>query len=396
MQDLPPLAPVAHRLDGVASSPVRDLLALTRRPDVVSFAGGLPAPETFDVEGLREAFAAALAGEGGRRVLQYATTEGDPTLRELLAARVSARGVACTGDELLVTAGSQQALTLVAAVLLDPGDVVLVEEPAYLAALQVFALTGARLVAVPGDEDGPDPVAVEALARKHRAKVLHLVPTFQNPTGRTVSGPRRQALLLAAQRSGLWLLEDDPYGELRFAGSDVAPLASLPGAEERTILLGSLSKVLAPGLRIGYLRAPAPLRDALAVAKQAADLHTPSITQAAAAHWLAHADMDAHLTMVRGVYGERRDALLAALRAHMPSQTTWTEPEGGMFVWVRLPEGCDATAVLPAALAAGVAFVPGAPFYAADPDPRTLRLAFSEPTPDRIAEGIARLGRVLG
>lgn len=383
---------VAARLDGVASSPVRDLLELTRRPEVISFAGGLPAPETFDVPGLARAFAQVTSE---RAVFQYGMTEGDPQLRALLAARLATRGVPATADDLLVTAGSQQALTLVATALLDPGDVVLVEQPTYLAALQVFQLAGARLVAVPGDGDGPDPAAVEQAAREHGAKVLHVIPTFQNPTGRTIPVARRRALLDVAARCGLWLVEDDPYSELRFAGELVPPLGALPGADERVIVLGSLSKVLAPGLRIGYLRPPAMLRAPLAVAKQAADLHTPTITQAAAARWLADADVEAHLASVRALYGERRDAMLAALAEHLPPGTTWTEPEGGMFTWITLPPGWDASALLPRALEADVAFVPGVPFYPGEPDPRTLRLSFSEPTPDRIAEGIRRLASIF-
>ncbi|HWT92990.1 MAG TPA: PLP-dependent aminotransferase family protein [Solirubrobacteraceae bacterium] len=383
---------VANRLAGVSSSPVRDLLALTRRPEVISFAGGLPAPETFDVPGLQDAFAAVTSD---RAVFQYGETEGVRELRDRLAARLTERGVRAQGDDVLVTAGSQQALTLVAAALLDPGDVVLVEQPTYLAALQVFQLAGARLVAVPGDEDGPDPAAVERAALEHGAKVLHVIPTFQNPTGRTIPVERRRALLDAAARTGLWLIEDDPYSELRFAGEFVPPLGALPGAEERTIVLGSLSKVLAPGLRIGYLKPPAQLSPSLAVAKQAADLHTPTITQAAAARWLADADLEAHLEAVRALYRERRDAILDALTSEMPAGTTWTEPEGGMFTWVTLPPGHDASALLPRALDADVAFVPGVPFYPGEPDPRTLRLSFSEPTPDRIAEGIRRLASVL-
>ena len=382
----------AQRLAGVSSSPVRDLLALTRRPEVISFAGGLPAPETFAHAGLQEAFAAALADPA---VLQYGTTEGDPELRALLAERMRARGVPAEADDVIVTAGSQQALTLVAATLLDPGDVVLVEEPTYLAALQVFQLAGARLVAVPGDGDGPDPEAVERLAERHRAKVLHVIPTFQNPSGRTIPLGRRRALSAAAERAGLWLIEDDPYSELRIDGDHVPPLGAIEGATERTLVLGSLSKVLAPGLRIGWVRPPAMLRGSLAVAKQAADLHTPTVTQAAAREWLRRSDLDAHLEDVRQVYRDRRDALLTAMEEHLPGGTTWTRPAGGMFSWVTLPPGRDAAALLPRALAADVAFVPGVPFYAGEPDRTTLRLAFSEPTPDRIAEGVRRLGAVL-
>ena len=386
-----PPAPLAARLAGVRSSPVRDLLALTRRPDVVSFAGGLPAADSFDVEGLQAAFAEALQD---RATLQYGTTEGDAELRELLAARIAGRGVHCEADDLIVTSGSQQGLTLLAAVLLEHGDTVLVEDPSYLAALQAFTLAGARLCAVPTDDGGPDPEGVRVAAARTGAKLLYLVPTFQNPTGRTIGLERRRALLEAAADAGLWVIEDDPYGELRLDGEPVPAMASLPGADERVILLGSLSKVLAPGLRIGVLRAPATLLSAVAVAKQASDLHTATVTQAAARCWLRSHDLDAHLERVRAVYRERRDAMLDGLPDALPPGATWTRPEGGMFCWVRLPTG-DAEALLPTALAAGVAYVPGVPFHAGEPDRHTLRLSFSEPTPERIALGLERLGPVL-
>lgn len=383
--------PAAGRLRDVASSPVRDILALTQRPGVISFAGGLPAPELFDAEGLREAFATALADDAARRTLQYSTTEGDPRLRAAIARRLGARGLPTEPDDVLVTSGSQQALTLVAAVLLEPGDVVLVEEPSYLAALQCFQMAGARLVPVPCDDDGLDPDALAALVRRERPKLLYTVPTFHNPTGRTLPLERRAAIAATAERLGLWIVEDDPYGELRYRGEPVAPIAVLPGAQDRTIALSTLSKVLVPGLRIGWLRAPAGLRRALVVAKQAADLHTSTIDQAAAAHWLDTKDLDAHVAGLRAAYGPRRDALVAALGETLPAGSRWTQPDGGMFVWARLPGGWDAEALLRDALEREVAFVPGWPFYAGPPDRATLRLSFTTHTTAEIAEGMARL-----
>jgi 2-aminoadipate transaminase len=380
---------VAGRLRGVRSSPVREILALTARPGVISFAGGLPAPELFDVEGLAAAFAAALAD--GPHALQYSTTEGDPALREAVAARLSARGLTTAADHLLITSGSQQALALVAAVALDPGARVLVEEPSYLAAIQAFQLAGAEVIAVPCDEDGVDPEAVAALAARHDATLLYTVPTFQNPTGRTLPAPRREALMAAAERAGLWIVEDDPYGELRYSGEPIAPLASLPGADERVIALSTLSKVAAPGLRIGWVRAPRALRAPLTIAKQAADLHSSTIDQAAAARWLASVDLEAHVATLRCVYGERRDALVAGLADALPPGSRHNRPDGGMFVWARLPDGWDAEALLPRALARDVAFVPGAPFHAGAPDRATLRLSFTAHPPDEIATGLARL-----
>ncbi|WP_089099706.1 PLP-dependent aminotransferase family protein [Streptomyces hyaluromycini] len=387
-----PLPPLAARARTVGGSPVREILAVTARPEVINFAGGLPAPELFDRDGIAAAFRTVLE-ESPERALQYSTTEGEPALRQPLAARISARGLPTEADDLLVTTGSQQALSLLASALIDPGDTILVESPCYLAALQVFGLAGARVLPVPGDEDGVDPAALEALIRAERPKLLYLVPTFQNPTGRTMPAARRAALATAAARHGLWIVEDDPYGELRYDGAHVPWIASFPGAEDRAVLLGSFSKVMAPGLRLGWLRAPAGLRRACAVAKQAADLHTPTLNQLAAARYLDV--LDAHVAKVRAVYGERRDAMLAGLPAALPAGSTWNRPEGGMFLWARLPKPYDTTALLRRVVEQNVAYVPGEPFYAADPDRSTLRLCFVTQTPEEIGEGLRRLAKGL-
>ena len=385
------LPPIAARLRGVASSPVREILALTARPGVISFAGGLPAPELFDAAGLRDAFSEALSGARAGRALQYSTTEGDPELRAAIAARLTARGLPAEADDILVTSGSQQALTLAATVLLEPGDRVLVEEPSYLAALQAFALAGAVPVPVACDDDGLDPDAVAAAAAEHGARVLYTVPTFHNPTGRTLPLERRRALATVAERAGLWLLEDDPYGELRYRGDPLPSLATLPGAEDRTLALSTLSKVAAPGLRIGWIRTPPGLRRPLVVAKQAADLHSSTVDQAAAALWLATVDLDAHIANLRAQYGARRDALLDGLAAALPPGSAHNRPDGGMFVWARLPGDMDAAALLTRALERDVAFVPGYPFFAGPPDRATLRFSFTTHPPAEIAEGLARL-----
>ena len=379
---------IAARLRGVASSPVREILALTARPGVISFAGGLPAPELFDADGLREAYAAALSGARAGRTLQYSTTEGDPELRAAIAGRLTARGLATGADEVLVTSGSQQALTLAATVLIEPGDRVLVEEPSYLAALQAFSLAGAEVVPVACDDDGLDPDAVASAAAAHGARLLYTIPTFHNPTGRTLPLERRVALAAVAERSGLWMIEDDPYGELRYAGE---PLPSLATLCERVLALSTLSKVAAPGLRIGWVRTPPALRQALVVAKQAADLHSSTIDQAAAAGWLAAVDLEAHLGVLRAEYGRRRDALLDGLLDALPPGSTHNRPEGGMFVWARLPDGWDSEALLRRALERDVAFVPGFPFFAGQPDRAALRFSFTTHAPAEIAEGLARL-----
>ncbi len=382
-----PRAPVIR----TASSPVRDLLALTERPEVISFAGGLPAPELFDLDGLRAAFDAALAEQAASRSLQYGASEGDRGLRELLAALLTARGGHVDPAEVIVTTGSQQALTLIAMALVRPGDRVLVEAPSYLAALQAFQLVGAVPIAVPGDADGPCPEALAAAIDEHDPALLYLVPTFQNPTGRTMPAERRAALAEVLGARGTWVIEDDPYGELRYDGTPVAPLAADPRLAGQVIRVSSLSKVVAPGLRIGWLAAPALLRPALVIAKQATDLHTPTVTQAAARHWLAAGHLAPQLDRLRAAYRERRDAFLDALPGALPAGTAFDRPDGGMFVWARLPEGHDAQQLLAAALEHDVAFVPGAAFYAADADPRTLRLSFTTHAPERLREGLRRL-----
>ncbi|ATL29570.1 PLP-dependent aminotransferase family protein [Streptomyces formicae] len=389
-----PVPELASRARDVGGSPVRDILAVTARPEVINFAGGLPAPELFDADGIAAAFRAVLA-ETPERALQYSTTEGEPSLRAALAERFAVRGLATVADDLLVTTGSQQGLSLLATALVEPGDTVLVEDPCYLAALQAFAFAGARVVPVPCDGAGIDPDALDALVVRHRPKLLYTVPTFQNPTGRTLPAERRAAIARIAGRRGLWIVEDDPYGELRFEGERVPWVATYPGAEDRTVLLGSFSKVMAPGLRLGWLRGPAALVRACVVAKQAADLHTPTVNQLAAARYLADCDLDAHVARVGGVYRERRDAMLAGLGEVLPSGARWGRPEGGMFVWVTLPSGWDAGALLPSVIAHDVAYVPGAPFFAGAPDVGTLRLCFVTQAVDEIGEGLRRLGAGL-
>ncbi|MFF8413715.1 aminotransferase-like domain-containing protein [Streptomyces omiyaensis] len=296
---------------------------------------------------------------------------------------------------LLVTTGSQQALTLLATALLEPGDVVLVEDPCSLAALQAFGFAGARAVPVPTDDDGILPEALDEIAARETPTLLYVVPTFQNPTGRTLPAARRAAVAEAAARHGFWIAEDDPYGELRFEGEPVPNIAGLPAAADRTVLLGSSSKVMAPGLRLGHLRAPAGLRRACVVAKQAADLHTFTVDQAAAARYLRDGDLDAHVAGVRAAYRARRDAMLAGLPAALPEGSRWNRPEGGMFVWATLPGGRDAGALLATAIGHDVAYVPGAPFYAGTPDPASLRLSFTTHAPDEIAEGLRRLAEAF-
>ncbi|MFE2753182.1 PLP-dependent aminotransferase family protein [Actinosynnema sp. NPDC059335] len=369
-------------------SPVRDLLALTSRPEVISFAGGLPAPGLFDVDGLRSAYDRALS----RRTLQYAPTEGDAALRGLVADRLTRRGLPTAAGDLLVTSGSQQALGLVATALLEPGAVVAVEEPTYLAALQCFRLADARVVPVAGDDRGVDPAALAEVIERDRPALLYLVPTFANPTGRTLDAARRAEVAALADRHGLWVVEDDPYGELRYRGEPVPPLASM---SDRVLYTGSFSKVGAPGMRLGWLRAPESIMRTLVVVKQAADLHTSAVDQAAAAEYLAANDLDEHIRGLCAAYRERRDAMVDALPSTVPPGARWSDPDGGMFVWVSLPGGVDTGELVHEALRRDVAFVPGAAFYATGPDRSTLRLSFTTNAVEGIREGMRRLATVL-
>lgn len=386
--------PVASRFAGVTTSPVRDILSVVSRDDVISFAGGVPDASLFAVDDFRAAFDHVLATQG-RRALQYAGTRGEPELLDQLAARMS-RQLPTTAGQLQVTSGSQEGIFLVGQVLLDPGDVVLVEQPTYLAAIQAFALAGARLVPVATDDAGVLPDALAAAIAAHRPKFAYLIPTFANPSGRSMPAARRREVADVLLRTGLPLLEDDPYGELRFSGAPAPPLAALPGMAAQTVLLNSASKVMAPGVRIGWLRAEGPILRALEVAKQAVGLQSPVTDQLAVARYLATCDLDAHIARVRSVYARRRDAMAAGLAARLPEGAHHTSPDGGMFVWVRLGGGADTAAALPAALAAGVAYVPGWAFFASDPDHSTMRLSFVTNAPEVIATGLDRLAAALG
>lgn len=388
-----PLPPLPARFADTSRSVVRELLARTRDSHTISLAGGLPAPELFDIDGARQAFDRVLRDDAAR-ALQYSPSEGDPRLREQLAARCTAAGLRTHPDQIVVTTGAQQALTLVATTLVEPGDVVLVERPSYLAALQVFALSGARLVDVPSDADGIDPAALDQLAREHLPALLYLVPTFQNPTGGTLSADRRREVVGIAERRGFRVVEDDPYRELRYSGAPEPTLASLADGEH-VLYTGTLSKILAPGLRAGWVRTTPSVHDALVLAKQAGDLHTSTVDQAAAAVYLDSGRLEPNLERARRHYRERRDALVAALAEALPPGSTWTRPDGGMFLWVRLPEGIDTDVVLADALARGVAFAPGRTFFSSRPQIETMRLCFATYPPQVLTEAAGRLGEAV-
>jgi len=377
-------------------SAIREILKVTERPEVISFAGGLPAPEVFPVAELARAHAEVFAEEGAQ-ACQYSTTEGWRPLREWIAERMRRRGAAdAEASRVLVTSGSQQGIDLVAKIFLDPGDVVIVEDPCYLAALQVFKGFEAELVAVGSDDEGMRVEEVErALNRAPRPpKFVYVVSQFHNPKGTTLSLERRRRLLEVARRFQLPVVEDDPYGELRYSGAPVPPLAALDD-EGLVIYLSTFSKTLSPGMRVGWAHASREVFGALVRAKQAADLHTNTIQQRAAARLLAAFDFDAHVERIKAVYRGRRDAMLAALEEHFPPGVRWTRPDGGLFLWVELPEGARAEDLFERAIAERVAFVPGAPFFVGGGRHNFMRLNFSNSTPALIEEGVRRLGGLL-
>ena len=378
-------------------SAIREILKVTERPGILNFAGGLPSPETFPIEAMRAACASVLA-EGSvvaKPSLQYASSEGLPELRQWVSAELGKQGATVSPDQVLITTGSQQGLDLIAKVLIDKDSRLLVESPTYLGALQAFTPMQPAVESIESDSGGVCPSALrEALQKGERPRFIYLLPNFQNPTGRTMDEARREAVIAVCREHGLPIVEDNPYGELWFDAPPPKPL--LARWPEGVVYLGSFSKILAPGLRLGYIVAPPALYPKLLQAKQAADLHTPGFNQRVVAEVIKDGFLDQHVPTIRARYHAQRDAMLAALARELgPTGAEWTQPVGGMFVWVRLPERLNAQALLPKAVDAGMAFVPGAPFYAGEPDARALRLSFVTSTPEQIDKGMAALGRVV-
>ncbi|AMO23499.1 PLP-dependent aminotransferase family protein [Ramlibacter solisilvae] len=375
---------LASRAQRMNPSFIREILKVTERPGIISFAGGLPSPKTFPVAAFQEACAKVLRDDG-QAALQYAASEGYGPLREMVAAMLPWQ---VDPAQVLITTGSQQGLDLVAKVLVDAGSRILVETPTYLGALQAFAPMEPEVIGVASDAGGLD---LDDLSRQATdARFLYVLPNFQNPTGRTMSEDRRAALSQRAAALGLPIVEDNPYGELWFDAAPPPPLTSRN--PEGCVYLGSFSKVLAPSLRLGFMVAPAALYPKLLQAKQAADLHTPGFNQRVAAEVMKESFLARHVPAIRSLYKSQRDAMLAALAREMQGLSLeWNAPDGGMFLWARLPQGMDAIELLPKAVAQGVAFVPGAPFYAQQADSRSLRLSFVTATVEQIDAGIAAL-----
>nr|WP_312989811.1 PLP-dependent aminotransferase family protein [Comamonas koreensis] len=393
----------ASRLDNVETSAIRELFKLLGKPGIISFAGGFPDAAMFDVEGVREAANAALTEEPGA-ALQYGATEGYQPFREQIVGLMAAKGVqSLTPEQLIVTTGSQQALDLLGKTMISPGDKVIVEGPTFLATIQCFRLYGAEVISAPTDENGVIPEALEQLIAEHQPKLVYLIPTFGNPSGALLSLERRRQILEMAVRHQTLVVEDDPYGDLYFDAppppSMLALSDSVPGSRDYLAHCGSMSKVLSPGLRLGWLIAPAELQGKCVMCKQFSDAHTSTFSQATAAQYLKAGRMPATLDRVRTTYAARSKAMGEGLRSQLGDAVRFVQPLGGMFIWVQLTgargQETDGNALAKRAIEQGVAFVPGTPFFAQNPDTSTLRLSFATADIARIEEGIARLAKAL-
>lgn len=384
----------AERMGRVTPSPIMDLIRVLAERQVINFASGLPDPAGFPASLLRDGAAEVLT-EDWRGGLQYGEAGGYRPLREWVAADLTARGVPAAPGQVLIVSGSQQGIDLVARAFLQPGDVVLTEEPSYLAALQVFASYEATVRPVATDGEGLDPDAAAAALRHPGVKLLYTMPTHQNPSGATMPPERRGPLLRAAAAAGVPVLADEAYLDLRYEPGEPAPLAAA-APEAPVLTAGTFSKVIAPGLRVAWVAGPAPVIARLGLLKQVTDLHAGSLTQRLVHRYLAAGHLPAQVRHLRALYRAKRDAFLEALERHLGGRATWSRPAGGMFLLLRLPRGQSATTLLPKALEEGVAFVPGAPFFPAGGGEETMRLNFVSPALDEIDEGVTRLVRAIG
>jgi len=395
--------PFADRLNNVETSAIRELFKLLGKPGIISFAGGFPDSAMFDVEGIREASNAALAKDPGA-ALQYGATEGFNPLREQLSQFMASKGAKdVAADQLIVTTGSQQALDLLGKTLIGPGDKVIVEGPTFLATIQCFRLYGAELISAPIDGNGVQTDKLEALIAEHKPKFVYLIPTFGNPSGAMLSAERRQRVLELAVKYKTLIVEDDPYGDLYFGEAPPPSLLAMtpqvPGSRELLVHCGSLSKVLSPGLRVGWMIGPAELLAKATMCKQFSDAHTSTFAQATAAEYLKAGRMPATLDKVRSVYAQRARTMGDALRRELGDAVSFVQPQGGLFVWARLTGAggkvADGNDYAKRAIEQGVAFVPGAPFFCANPDHATFRLSFATAAEDKILEGVSRLAKAL-
>jgi 2-aminoadipate transaminase len=388
----------AQRTAGMTASEIRALFAVASRPEVVSLAGGMPYTTALPLDAVGKLLSDLLATRGAA-ALQYGSGQGDPVLREHICEVMALEGVVGSPDDVVVTVGSQQALDLVTRIFCDPGDVILAEAPSYVGALGTFAAYQAEVVHVAMDDQGLVPEALRmAIAAVHkqgkRAKFLYTIPNFHNPAGTSLSDPRRDEVLEICRQAGLLVLEDNPYGLLGFEGPPT-PAIRARGDDEHVIYLGSFSKTFAPGLRVGWVLAPHAVREKLVLASEASVLCPPALNQMAVTEYLATQDWQGQVEVFKGIYQERRDAMLDALQTLMPAGTRWTHPTGGFYVWATLPVGLDAKVMQPRALTARIAYVPGIGFYSDGQGQRELRLSYCFPEPDRIREGVRRLAGVV-
>ncbi len=392
----------AHRTQKMGSSVIRELLKLTEQPDIISFAGGLPAPEVFPVKEFQEACNQVLTDHGAQ-ALQYSTTEGYLPLREMIARHNARFNVRVSAENIMITSGSQQALDFIGRLFINRGDYIVVESPTYLGALQAWNAYGAQYISVPSDEDG---MIVDHLEEALRIgpKFIYVLPNFQNPSGSTMSLERRKRLVLLADQYGVPIVEDDPYGQLRYDGDHIPSVVTLDSRYRNedngeytgnVIYLSTFSKLLAPGLRLAWVIAPTQVIRRLVMTKQAADLHTSSFNQHVAYEVAKGGFLDEHVKVIRATYKERRDVMLEMMEEMFPSGVRWTHPHGGMFLWGMLPENVDAAEVLKVAIERKVAFVPGTAFHPNGGGANTMRLNFSFSSPENIREGITRLGVTL-
>lgn len=387
--------PFADRVKMFKSSAVRDLLSVLQKGDVVSFAGGMPSEDYFPIEAVEQAYGKVF--QSGKHSMQYGLTEGYMPLRGLLSEQMKGKSIHSKAENILLTTGSQQAIDLFTKIMINPGDVILTENPTYLAAIQVFQSFEAQIVPVEGDQDGMDPEDLERKMRKLRPKFVYVVPTFSNPEGKVWSQERREHLLRLAQRFNVLIFEDDPYGEIQFNDQmTYTPLAAMDEERSHVLYTSTFSKTVVPALRTGWVTGPYQVIRMMAQAKQSADLHSSSIDQQALYYLLQNFDLAKHIELLRKEYRQRMMIMQDALQNIGSTSISWVEPQGGMFLWVKLDEQVDTTILLMEAVKEGVAFVPGSPFYVGNPQTNTMRLNFTHPTPDRIKLGMDRLSSVLG
>ena len=384
---------LAQRTKHMRVNAIREILKVASQPGMISLAGGIPAPESFPLELIAELNGRVLATHA-TDALQYGMTEGFPPLREALAVRLSTKGISAEPEEVLITSGSQGVLDAIGKTLISPRDQIAVESPTYLGALQAFTPYEPEYLPLVCDDDGLIPDSLEEVLRRRAVKFVYLVPNFQNPTGRTLSMPRRRAVAEIIQKYGTLLVEDDPYGDLRYEGTALPSLKSL--APENVIYIGTLSKVFAPGLRLGYCVAPLPIQNWLVLVKQGVDLHTGTYSQALAAEYIAGGYLDRHLPRIIDLYRPRKAAVIDALARYFPDGYRWSRPEGGMFVWVEGPEGMDMLRLYTPAVENGVAYVPGQFFFVdQDQGRHTLRLNFTMADGPTLEKAIALLADVM-